>query len=165
MQLRSVAIAAARIGFGWVFLWAFLDKTFGLGWSTPQERAWVNGGSPTAGYLGSRSGWFEGAFNAMADSVLVEWLFMLGLLGVGSALILGIGMRVATISGTALLGLMYLASIPFGRDTGATNPIWDSHLTDIALLLLLYIVRAGQYYGLGDWWAKQAWVQKAPWLR
>ncbi len=165
MQLRSVAIAAARIGFGWVFLWAFLDKTFGLGWSTPQDRAWINGGSPTEGYLGSRSGWFDGAFNAMAGSALVEWLFMLGLLGIGSALILGIGMRVATISGSALMVLMYLSNIPFSRDSGAANPLWDSHLTNIALLLLLYFIRAGQYYGLGDWWAKQAWVQKAPWLR
>jgi thiosulfate dehydrogenase [quinone] large subunit len=28
---REISIAALRIGTGFVFLWAFLDKTFGLG--------------------------------------------------------------------------------------------------------------------------------------
>ncbi|MFC5822105.1 hypothetical protein ACFPUY_44090, partial [Nonomuraea harbinensis] len=37
--------AIARISIGWVFLWAFLDKTFGWGFATPAERAWINGGS------------------------------------------------------------------------------------------------------------------------
>lgn len=31
-------------------LWAFLDKTFGLGYSTRVAKAWVNGGSPTKGF-------------------------------------------------------------------------------------------------------------------
>src|SRR3546814_5818912 len=40
-------MAALRVGVGSVFLWAFLDKLFGLGYSTPSERSWLNGGSPT----------------------------------------------------------------------------------------------------------------------
>ncbi|TMR37519.1 hypothetical protein ETD85_07950 [Nonomuraea zeae] len=31
--------AAARIAIGWIFLWAFLDKTFGWGFATPANRA------------------------------------------------------------------------------------------------------------------------------
>ncbi|MFC3824299.1 hypothetical protein ACFOSO_37505, partial [Planomonospora venezuelensis] len=31
----AYAWAAARIALGWVFLWAFADKTFGLGFATP----------------------------------------------------------------------------------------------------------------------------------
>ena len=49
-------------GLGWVFLWAFLDKTFGLGFGTGLDAetgvvdrfgdaAWINGGSPTLGFL------------------------------------------------------------------------------------------------------------------
>ncbi|MEV0316802.1 hypothetical protein AB0H91_55075, partial [Nonomuraea fuscirosea] len=38
--------ALARISFGWIFLWAFLDKTFGWGFATPAAKAWINGGSP-----------------------------------------------------------------------------------------------------------------------
>ena len=47
---RYVA-AALRLSLGWVFLWAFLDKTFGLGHETAGKDAWVNGGSPTKGFL------------------------------------------------------------------------------------------------------------------
>ena len=43
------AIAVARIMLGFVFLWAFLDKTMGLGFATKYGESWVNGVSPTAG--------------------------------------------------------------------------------------------------------------------
>jgi thiosulfate dehydrogenase (quinone) large subunit len=45
----GVAIAALRVSLGFVFLWAFLDKTFGLGYSTPSAKSWISGGSPTEG--------------------------------------------------------------------------------------------------------------------
>ena len=51
-----------RIAMGWIFLWAFLDKCFGLGFATGRDPetgaidfgsadAWINGGSPTEGFL------------------------------------------------------------------------------------------------------------------
>lgn len=49
-------LAGIRIALGWVFLWAFLDKTFGLGFATPSAKSWLNGGSPTNGFLGSAKG-------------------------------------------------------------------------------------------------------------
>ena len=54
---RSITTGAAkflavfRVVLGFEFLWAFLDKTFGLGYATPAARAWINGGSPTKGFL------------------------------------------------------------------------------------------------------------------
>ena len=36
---------------GFIFLWAFLDKSFGLGYATPSDNAWIHGGSPTTGFL------------------------------------------------------------------------------------------------------------------
>ena len=33
------ALGAMRIAFGFYFLWAFVDKLFGLGFATPAERA------------------------------------------------------------------------------------------------------------------------------
>ncbi|RGA01239.1 hypothetical protein DI270_030565 [Microbispora triticiradicis] len=48
--------AAARIAIGWVFLWAFLDKLFGWGFATPAAKAWINGGSPTTGFLNALGG-------------------------------------------------------------------------------------------------------------
>jgi thiosulfate dehydrogenase [quinone] large subunit len=44
-------LAVFRVVLGFEFLWAFLDKTFGLGYATPSARAWINGGSPTKGFL------------------------------------------------------------------------------------------------------------------
>ncbi len=45
--LRLAALPAVlRISMGFVFVWAFLDKTFGLGYGTPSARL-INGGSPT----------------------------------------------------------------------------------------------------------------------
>src|SRR5690348_5433065 len=44
-------LAMLRIALGWIFLWAFLDKLFGLGHETTEKAAWINGGSPTKGFL------------------------------------------------------------------------------------------------------------------
>ncbi|MFI7542538.1 hypothetical protein ACIBQZ_14865, partial [Actinoplanes sp. NPDC049599] len=46
-------LAGLRLALGWVFLWAFIDKMFGLGLATPEKGAWINGGSPTKGFLGN----------------------------------------------------------------------------------------------------------------
>ena len=46
-------LAVLRIATGLIFLWAFLDKLFGLGYATPRRQAWIDGGSPTQGFLNS----------------------------------------------------------------------------------------------------------------
>lgn len=152
-----------RIALGWVFLWPFLDKTFGLGYSTPHERAWIRGGHPTRGFLNGADGWLKDAFHAMATSAAVEWLFMLGLLLIGLALILGVGVRVAAVSGTVLLLLMYAAEVPF-RKGAATNPFLDDHIVYSLALLALAAVHAGRFLGLGAWWERQPLVQRNRWM-
>jgi thiosulfate dehydrogenase [quinone] large subunit len=49
LAVMRVAIAVMRVAIGFVFLWAFLDKTFGFGYAIPSARAWIHGGSPTKG--------------------------------------------------------------------------------------------------------------------
>ncbi len=151
--------AVARIALGWVFFWAFIDKTFGLGFSTPSERAWIRGGNPTAGYLGSREGTFGGVFQAMADSAIVEWLFMLGLLGIGVAFLLGAGMRIGAWSGAVLMLLMWLAALPL-----TTNPFIDDHIVYAIVMIGLERAHAGRVWGIGTWWESQPIVEKNPWL-
>jgi len=153
------ALAVLRIMFGFYFLWAFLDKTFGLGFSTPAERAWVNGGSPTRGFLSGVEGPFAGIYNAIAGNALIDILFMVGLLGIGLALILGIGMRVAAVSGSILYVLMWTAALPM-----TTNPILDDHITGAMTLIVLALTAAGTTWGLGSWWAGRPVVQKNRWL-
>jgi thiosulfate dehydrogenase (quinone) large subunit len=165
---RRVLIALIRVSMGWVFLWAFLDKLLGLGFATCKtetgtqfmcSKAWLAGGSPTQGFLiHGTSGPFASWFQAI-QSPVVDWLFMIGLLGIGLALILGIGMRIAAYSGSIMLVLMYLAALP------ENNPLIDDHIIYAMVLLLLSWVHAGYYYGLGRWWHKLAVVQKNTWLQ
>jgi thiosulfate dehydrogenase (quinone) large subunit len=61
-----------------MFLWAFLDKTFGLGYSTSSAHAWIHGGSPTKGFLASlNAGPFTTMFHHWAGQSWADWLFML----------------------------------------------------------------------------------------
>src|SRR3954464_4008410 len=81
------ALAVLRVALGFVFLWAFLDKTFGFGSATPAAKAWINSGSPTKGFLASvDAGPFQSFFHIIAGTPVANWAFMLGLLGIGLAL-------------------------------------------------------------------------------
>lgn len=151
--------ALARIALGLVFLWAFFDKLLGLGYATPAERSWINGGSPTRGFLSNVAGPFGSTFNAIAGNVVVDWLFMIGLLGIGVALVLGIGVRVAAVSGAILMLLMWAASLPLEN-----HPFLDDHIVYAIVLVGLALDKAGHTWGLGRWWARQRVVQRNPWL-
>lgn len=153
-------LAVLRLMFGFTFLWAFLDKTFGLGFATPAAKAWINGGSPTKGYLSSSEGPFSGFYHAIAGNGFVNVLFMLGLLAIGAALILGIGLRVAAVAGSVMYLMMWSVVLPL-----TTNPIVDDHLTGAVTLVLFALTGAGATWGLGRWWAGRDIVAANPWLR
>ncbi|WP_428965353.1 hypothetical protein [Micromonospora fluostatini] len=153
--------AAVRIALGWTFLWAFLDKTFGLGFATEAKDAWLNGGSPTRGFLTfGAAGPFQGLYQDIAGAAWADWLFMAGLAGIGVALLLGIGMRVAAVAGGLLYVLMWTAVLP-----PENNPFMDEHLINAAVLAGLALVNAGDTLGLGRAWAALPLVRRLPWLR
>lgn len=142
---------ALRLGLGWLFLWAFLDKLFGLGFATASESAWLAGGSPTFGYLNfATSGPFAPLFQSLAGNPVADWLFMLGLLLLGLALILGIGVQIAGYSGALLMFLMWLSHLP-----PENNPFLDEHIIYLITLIGLARVKAGQVAGLGKWWSER----------
>ncbi|MEV6492341.1 DoxX family membrane protein [Actinoplanes sp. NPDC051633] len=170
-ETAARVLAVFRISTGFVFLWAFLDKTFGLGYATPAERAWINGGSPTKGFLSSvEVGPFQNFFHDIAGTTWANWLFMLGLLGIGLALILGIGMRIAAVAATAMMAMMWIAEWPLaqhtsaGEPSGSTNPITDYHYMYAVGAIVLALTYAGHTWGLGRLWAKLPFVQKHRWL-
>ncbi len=161
-----------RIGLGLVLFGAFVDKLIGMGFTTCRDTAtntinvmcdsaWLSGGSPTTGFLqfGTRGPLAE-FYQSLAGNPLVDWLFMLGLLGIGLALLLGIGMRIATISGVALFLMMYTATIP-----PTNNPIVSDHIIYSLVLVGLYLQNDKQRYGLGSKWSKNKLVKKYPVLR
>ena len=170
-RVGRVALNLLRLALGVEFLWAFLDKTFGLGYATPDARAWVHGGSPTKGFLsGVDAGPLQSLFNAIAGNPVIDWLFMLGLLGIGVALILGVALRIAAASGAVLLLMMWLASWPLastvaGKPTGSTNPLIDDHIISALAIIVVGAYAAHSAGYLGRWWSHQPLVRRLPWLR
>jgi thiosulfate dehydrogenase [quinone] large subunit len=154
-------LAGLRLALGWVFLWAFIDKLFGLGFATEAKNAWIDGGSPTKGFLGNAvSGPFEGFYHSFAGAAWADWLFMIGLAGIGIALIAGIGMRIAAVAGSVLLVAMWSAVLP-----PENNPFMDDHLVYAGVLVVLALTAAGDTLGLGRYWSGLPIVQRLPWLK
>ncbi|WP_255566107.1 DoxX family membrane protein [Mumia sp. zg.B21] len=155
------ALAAMRIAFGLTFLWAFLDKLFGLGFSTPSEGAVINGGSPTDGYLSNvPDGPFEDLYHSLAGVWLVDVLFMLGLLVVGITLTLGIAIRIGALVGVLLYVMMWTVVLP-----PENHPILDEHILGALGVAVVGLGLAGDTWGLGRWWGAQKAVRKNPVLR
>ncbi|MDI2129508.1 DoxX family membrane protein [Yinghuangia seranimata] len=170
--VREASVAALRVLLGFVFLWAFLDKTFGLGYATKSGSGWVDGGSPTKGFLSHvDTGPFASTLRGWAGDTWADWMFMMGLLGIGVAVILGIGLRVSAVSGTVMMALMWIAEWPpakhteKGALTASTNPFADYHVIYAIALIALAAVAAGSRYGLGERWAKLPIVERNRWLR
>lgn len=145
-----------RLSMGWVFLWPFFDKLFGLGFATAIDKAWLLGNSPTTGFLSfATKGPFAVIFKSLAGSFFIDWLFMAGLLFIGLALIFGVGIRIASYAGSLMLFLMWLAVLPPEH-----NPFLDDHLIYIFILIGISIVNPTRIFGLGGWWSKTKLVKK-----
>lgn len=167
--LRDAAMAALRIGTGFVFFWAFLDKAFGLHYSTPSAKAWIHGGSPTRGFLSSVNvGPWQSMYHAWAGKQWADWLFMLGLLGIGLALILGVALRLTAVAGVVLLAMMWFAVYPpaqhasDGSLTGSANPIVDDHVLQALAIIAIAAFGTGSRLGLGALWMRMPFVEKHP---
>lgn len=160
-------LAALRLSVGFIFLWAFLDKLFGLGYATPSENAWLEGGSPTFGYLSNVAvGPMETTFHSWAGQGWVDWLFMAGLAGIGLAVTLGIGLRAAAVGGSLMMLFMWVADWPLAQNTSAgdptmsSNPLVDYHIIYAVALIVVAATYAGDRWGLGRAWARQPLVRQ-----
>ncbi|WP_406164667.1 hypothetical protein [Streptomyces sp. NBC_00996] len=169
---RAYAFASLRLLTGFVFLWAFLDKTFGFGYATPSGKGWIDGGSPAKGFLGSvAAGPMESTFHSWAGDPWADWLFMLGLLGIGLAVTAGFALRIAALAGTAMMALMWIAEWPpakhlsDGSPSMSTNPFADYHVIYAVALIVLAVAAAGDTLGVGKLWAKLPLVRSSRWLR
>jgi len=160
LRPARLAWALVRVALGLIFLWTFADRLVGLDRPVAASHAWLNGGSPTRGYLITAEGPLAEFFHAMAGRPYADWLFMIGMAGLGTALVLGIGLRVAAVLGSALLLLIYLAGLPVEG-----HPFLDQHIVYALVLIALALSRAGDTIGLGAWWARTRLVQAIPMLR
>lgn len=165
------ALALARISLGLIFLWAFFDKLWGLGFATCRDpetdvvttmcsKAWAEGGSPTTGFLKfATDGPFADFYRGLAGQAWVDWLFMLGLLAIGVALTFGIAVKLAAVAGSVLLLMMWTAVLP-----PENNPLIDDHVVYVFLLAAIAYLDGRQALGLGKKWRQLAIVKQNRWL-
>jgi thiosulfate dehydrogenase [quinone] large subunit len=133
MNLKKIVWLKLRLVMGLIFLWSFVDKLFGLGFATKSENAWINGGSPTSGFLmNSTRGPLEEFFKGLAGLPLVDWLFMLGLLFVGLVFLFNRFVVWGALAGSMMVFLMWIAVFP-----PTNNPLLDQHIVYILVFALL----------------------------
>lgn len=164
-------LAVARIVIGFFFLWPFLDKLFGLGYSTPIGKGWLAGTAPAQGFISRIENPMGAILKPIFGNPVGDFLFMFGLFGIGVAMILGAGLRIAAWGGTLLVALMWLSELPFAQTAmvdgqlvrGATNPFLDDHWLEALILLICAYGLAGDTWGVGKMWARMTNGNK--WLR
>jgi thiosulfate dehydrogenase (quinone) large subunit len=123
--------------------------------------AWIHSGNPTLGFLKfGADGPFEGFYHSIAGKGLTNFLFMFGLLAIGITLTLGIFMRLGTLAGVVMYLMMWSVVLP-----PENNPITDDHIIGAAVVLLLGLLAAGRYLGLGRWWETVGIVRRFPVLK
>jgi thiosulfate dehydrogenase [quinone] large subunit len=153
-----VVLALARLTIGWMFLWAAIDRVFGLGY--PTDEGMLSGGTPVIDRLEESRGPLEGMFQWLADVPGIEWIAVVGLALVGLAVMLGVGFRAASTVGVVVAVLAFLAVLP-----PEANPVVDRHLVYAAVLAGMALANAGEELGLGRWWSRRRFVQRHPILR
>ena len=164
-----------RLAMGWIFFWAFLDKLLALGFATGRDpetgvvdrfsdAAWINGGSPTEGFLSfglHTKEPFTSIYSGLAGQGWVDWIYMLSMALIGIALLFGIATRLAAIAGVIWMVLFYTAAAIWPEN----NPFLDDHVIEAIVLVGIAYVGAGRYLGFGRWWDELGFVQRFRWLR
>jgi thiosulfate dehydrogenase [quinone] large subunit len=166
---------------GWVFLWQFLDKLLGLGFATPRGEAWIDGHSPTAPTLwydvdGPLASFYHAITGAQATrgpssfeqytlftrleppQPWVDWVYMLSMLLIGLALLLGILTRISAIAGMLWMVVIYTATAIWPEQ----NPFVDEHVIAFLVLLGIAITGAGRTLGFGNRWHRLRRVSRHP---
>ena len=173
-KLGWVFLSLTRIAIGFIFLWAFFDKLFGLGFSTCRtvaedgtytidvmcDSAWINGARITEGYLGSSTGPFADFFQDLGQQAWTDWPFMLGLLGIGFALMSGVGQKIVLFAGPLMLTFMYMSHYWPGTSGAANNPFVEDHMVQALAIIGIVLVELGyQSIGFGNWWRKKVGIK------
>lgn len=142
-KTQSTVWFLLRLALGFELIWAFIDKIFGLGFATTSAGAWINGGSPTTGFLSHVAGPFGSIYHNLAGSSITDWLFMLGLLLLGLGLITGLARKWTGWGGVVFMILLWSASLPL-----KTNPFLDEHIIYALLFASIALLPEATAIGL-----------------
>jgi thiosulfate dehydrogenase [quinone] large subunit len=154
-----IVLLLLRLSLSWVYLWAFIDKIFGFGFNTPPGKAWVDGISPTLGYLKfAIKGPFKDFYASLAGDPVVDLLFMAGLLFIGLTMASGIFLKLGSCAGV-LINILFYTS---GFIPPEHNPFIDEHTINLCLFLLIAVGADAAVLWPARWWRETSLVKKYP---
>jgi len=104
---------------------------------------------------------FADLYQSLAGSVVVEWLFMLGVLFVGVSLLTGVAVRLGALAGAAFSVLFYTS----GFMPPEHNPFLDEHIIYLILFVGLMISAPTSRYDLGGFWRRLPFVRGHQYLQ
>lgn len=153
MNLHKISLVAMRITMGWFFFYAGITKVLNPDWTA-------------AGYLaGAKT--FAGFYLWLAQPGIMPFIDFTnkwGLTLLGISLILGLGVRLASVLGALLMALYYLPILDFPYPNTHAF-IVDEHIIYITALLFMAAAGAGRVWGLDGWCANLPICAKFPKLR
>ena len=126
-------LAAFRTLTGWIMLWPFFDKMFGLGFQTPHGGGWIDGVSPSSYVVYLADGVFKDLYVFLAGNLAIDIVMMASLLVLGVSLILGVASKLTTFGMCAFLLVMYSIHVP-----PSDNPVVDYHILLVLGILAVY---------------------------
>ncbi len=157
-QTKGVyAISIVRIIFGWMFLWAFFDKMFGLGFETPAGSGFIDGGSPSSFAVYVTDGLFKDFYLSIAGNGFIDILMMLGIIALGVSLTFGIASKLGTIGSVAFFLIMFSMHIP-----PTDNPLVDYHILYAFAIVAVYYLGGFRKLSLHDKWKSLKIVKRFP---
>ena len=150
---QKISLFALRVSLGWLMFYAGITKVLDPSWSAE-------------GYLrGAKN--FVGLYNWFASPGILpiinfvnEW----GLTLLGISLILGLFVRIGSLSGVLLMILYYLPIIDFPYPNPHSYLV-DEHIIYVFALFVLASFRAGRVWGLENWCSRLPICSKFPKLR
>jgi thiosulfate dehydrogenase [quinone] large subunit len=151
--MHLISLLLLRLSLGTLFFYAGIAKVFDPSWSA-------------AGYLSAAKTfpsffrWFASPDTLPLTNVLNEW----GLTLIGLSLLLGVFVRISSLTG-ALLMLLYYFPILDGLYPNPHSFIVDEHIIYFSALLLLAAFRAGRVFGLEKWCSNLPACSRFPRLR
>lgn len=136
-RMQTVTLVALRIAVGWFLLYQGIIAIITPSWSILPMIKNAHTFSPFYASIGNSS-------TAALAGYVITGLFIL----VGALLILGLFVRIAALLGIGLMLFFYFPLLAFPK-IGNSGYVVNEHLIIALTLLLLYFMRAGEYFSLG----------------
>lgn len=151
-RFQKLTLIALRLTLGWLFFYAGITKVLESSWSAAE---YLNNAKAFTGFYG----WLASPGILPVTSFVNEW----GLTLLGVSLILGVGVRLASYLGAAMMILYWL---PLGLPHPNEHAyVVDDHVIYAAGLLVLAAMRAGRTFGLENWCSRLPICSRYPKLR